>query len=456
MEQDITDDLNEVMNEINEISISDKLDTEEPKEDFGICEECGNKNTGKNWCLLCNSQRFQHNFGNWTSGNKDIDEIIQDFQSNCTTNLSFVEWIPYSQFEDIKYIDEGGFGKVYSAIWKEGFIEKWNVQQKLWEKSIGCQVALKSLNGSQNITTEFLNEFKNYSKFKHVLTVPCFGITQDPETKNYMFVMYFMEGGNLRKFLKSNFSKLSWLDKLSNLFWISGGLDHLHDKINLIHRDFHIGNILSHNQEVCLITDLGLSKPADKNGISKDSLQKVFGVIPYIAPEILSGDGNYSNASDIYGFAMIMFEIFTGIPPFYNIPHDRDLALKICNGYRPEIPSHIAIPQLLVDIMKICWDAKPERRPTIKELGVDFLNYTNNVKNEIKESEIYKQIEECNKLNLINPVDNNSSTSYEIHPLAIYTSRSFNFKNLPKPKNLNEDKNADELMTRLLKNLEIP
>ncbi|RHZ60342.1 hypothetical protein Glove_355g49 [Diversispora epigaea] len=436
-----------VVNEINEISISD----EESKKDYGICEECGNENTNKFWCLQCNSRRFQQNFGNWTSGNKDVDAIIQESQSNCTSFLSFVEWVPYSQFEDIKFIDKGGFGKVYSAIWKEGPIVKWDIRQKKWERIYGKEIALKSLNNSQNITIEFLNELKNHLKCNEAL-VPCLGITQDPETKDYMFVMTFMEGGNLRNFLKSNFSKLSWLDKLNNLFIITDGLYIIHNE-NLIHRDFHIGNILSLDIERCLITDLGLSKPADETGISKDSKQKVFGVIPYIAPEVLSGGDNCSKASDVYSFAMIMFEILTGIPPFYDIPHDKDLALKICNGYRPEIPSHIAIPQLLVDIMKRCWDAKPERRPTIKELGVDFLNYTKYVKNEIKESEIYKQIEECNRLNLTNPVDNNNtnrSTSYDTHPSAIYTSRGFNFKNLPKPKNLNEnnDKNTNELTTK--------
>ncbi|RHZ60310.1 hypothetical protein Glove_355g81 [Diversispora epigaea] len=451
-----TNNLNEVVNEINEISISDKLGTEEtPKVDYGkygICEECGNKNTGKNWCLQCNSQHFQRNFGNWTSENKDIDVIIQESQSNCTNYLSFVEWVPYSQFEDIKYIDKGGFGKIYSAIWNEGPIQKWNIQQKKWERIYKKEVALKSLNNSQNITTEFLNEFKNHLKCNEAI-VPCFGITQDPETKNYIFVMGFMKGGNLRNFLKSNFFKLSWLDKLNSLLVISSGLYNIHNEINLIHQDFHIGNILSINNEICLITDLGLSKPADETGISKDSKQKIFGVIPYIAPEVLSGDDNYSKASDIYGFAMIMFEVLTGIPPFYNVPHDIDLVLKICNGYRPEIPSNIVIPQLLVDIMKRCWDAKSEQRPTAFELFDDFDNYKTNLEDEVKESEIYKQIEECNRLNLINPVDNNNtnnSTSYEMHPSAIYTSRGFNFENLPKPKNLNENdnKNMNELTTK--------
>ncbi|RHZ78538.1 hypothetical protein Glove_162g65 [Diversispora epigaea] len=542
MEKNTENDLNEVVNRINEISISNSSDTDSSEDEYGICEECGNENTNEDWCLKCNSQHFQQNFGNWKSGNKDVDEIIQESQSNCTGTLSFIEWIPYSKFEDIKYIDKGGFGKIYSAIWKEGPIKKWNIQQKQWERSDNEEVALKSLNNSQNITAEFLNEFKNHLTCNESLAVQYFGITQDLETKNYMFVMPFFKGGNLRNFLKSNFSKLSWLDKLENLFVISCGLYSMHNDINLIHRDLHTGNILSFDHESSFITDLGLSKPADeisKDGeqkvfgvipyiapevlsgdgnyskasdiysfamimfeiltgippfyniphdrdlalkiylhtgnilsfdhessfitdlglskpadeISKDGEQKVFGVIPYIAPEVLSGDGNYSKASDIYSFAMIMFEILTGIPPFYNIPHDRDLALKICNGYRPEIPSNIAIPQLMVDMMKRCWDAKPEQRPTAKELVIDFDNYTDNIRYWVKESEIWKQIEECGGLNLTNQADNNnanSSTSYEIHPSAIYTSRCFNFKNLPKPKNLNENenKNTNELTTK--------
>ena len=159
MEQNTTtNNLNEVVNEINEISISDKSDTEEPEKDYGICEECGNKNTYEDWCLQCNSQRFQQNFGNWTSGNKDVDAIIQEFQSNCTAFYCLAEWVPYSQFEDIKYIDKGGFGKIYSAIRKEGIIKKWDIQQKQWERLRNYKVALKSLNNSQNITIKFLNE----------------------------------------------------------------------------------------------------------------------------------------------------------------------------------------------------------------------------------------------------------------------------------------------------------
>ncbi|RHZ84570.1 hypothetical protein Glove_79g29 [Diversispora epigaea] len=126
LNQITANNLNEVVNEINEFSISD----EESEKDYGICEECGNENTDENWCLKCNSQRFQQNFGNWTSGNKDVDAIIQESQSNSTNLHLFVEWVPYSQFEDIKYIDKGGFGKIYSAIWKEEPIVSWDIRKK--------------------------------------------------------------------------------------------------------------------------------------------------------------------------------------------------------------------------------------------------------------------------------------------------------------------------------------
>jgi hypothetical protein len=34
-------------------------------------------------CQPCNAKRFKENFKNWTSGNKDIDELIQYSQLNA-------------------------------------------------------------------------------------------------------------------------------------------------------------------------------------------------------------------------------------------------------------------------------------------------------------------------------------------------------------------------------------
>ena len=47
----------------------------------------------------------------------------------------------------------------------------------------------------------------------------------------------------------------------------------------------------------------------------KDDTNEIFGVIPYLAPEVLTGKP-YTKKSDVYSFGMIMWEFTTGKKPF--------------------------------------------------------------------------------------------------------------------------------------------
>ncbi|GBC54193.2 kinase-like domain-containing protein [Rhizophagus irregularis DAOM 181602=DAOM 197198] len=92
-----------------------------------------------------------------------------------------------------------------------------------WER-ISRKVALKSLNNSSNnISNDFLNEIKYYisGHFHASNTVICFGITQDPNTKDYMMVLDYHEGGNLRNTLVKG---LDYKIKIRYLFQIIDGL----------------------------------------------------------------------------------------------------------------------------------------------------------------------------------------------------------------------------------------
>ncbi|RHZ76608.1 hypothetical protein Glove_195g19 [Diversispora epigaea] len=122
----------------------------------------------------------------------------------------------------------------------------------------------------------------------------------------------------------------------------------------------------------------------------------------YIAPEVLSGEKEYTKAADIYSFGIIAYEMITGFPPYPDLPHD--LATKICNGngLRPKIPFHT--PKLITRI--------------------------------IMYSEIRIQIENSEKLFKNQGLKNLTTTpfNYQTPRQAIYTSR-LDFSNLPKPKN---------------------
>src|ERR1700730_4503541 len=205
--------------------------------------------------------------------------------------------------------------------------------------------------------------------------VRCYGITKDPETNNFMMVMEYAQNGSLRQHLNNSFNSLNWNNKIFNLNSISAGLMGIHNK-GLIHHDFHCGNILNSKQAdkskslYSLITDLGLCRPANVE-TSQNNNKQIYGVLPYVAPEVLRGK-EYTQASDIYGFGIIAYEVCTGYPPYHDIDHDDSLAIRICNGQRPN--SNYKIPQLILDIIKQCWDADPLKRPKARELS-NLFNY---------------------------------------------------------------------------------
>ena len=160
--------------------------------------------------------------------------------------------------------------------------------------------------------------------------------------------------------------------------------------------------------------------------------------MPYIAPEVLRGKG-YTQASDIYGFGIIAYEVCTGFPPYHDIAHDEFLAAKICQGLRPK--SNYSIPQLILDIIQQCWDADPLKRPKAGELYelFDKLNDKTEKSSDYEENSlINQQIREADEINKQLPpltIPSTNILSYSTHPKAIYTSRLLDFKNLPEAKN---------------------
>src|ERR1043165_5772224 len=112
------------------------------------------------WCKECVPSCI---IEGWTSGNSEIDDFIKDTIYNAKKHYGyplFLEWVPFDRFEDIKQIGEGGFAKVYSAKWIDGPAEYKRQDDGSWKKSEPkpITVALKRLNGSQNMSADFLNE----------------------------------------------------------------------------------------------------------------------------------------------------------------------------------------------------------------------------------------------------------------------------------------------------------
>jgi len=234
----------------------------------------------------------------------------------------------------------------------------------------------------------------------------------------------------LRQYLGDNFVEIDWDRRISMLLDIAKGLKDIHDH-EYVHRDFHSGNILlnlsksfveeegeeAQNYDI-LISDLGMGIPANEFSNSS-STKKHYGVIPYIAPEILFNSNNdelYTKASDIYSFAMIMWELTSGRSPFVHFAHDENLIGKIIDGLRPEIIK--GTPKFYLDLMEKCWNHFPFKRPNINEI-IDIIESWKLNPELIEAAEIDRQeMIKSNYSVLLN--------TYKLHPEAVYFSRILN------------------------------
>ncbi|GES87604.1 kinase-like domain-containing protein [Rhizophagus clarus] len=444
---------NQVVSEFNELNIFDR-NSNSLKINH---ENCYDPDNYKFWCKECVPRCI---IEGWTSGNDDVDNFIKDTIYNVSHNFEdpfFLEWVPFDRFENMKQIGEGGFAKVYSATWIDGKAVYYKQDDGSWIKKEPepIEVALKRLNGSQNMSSDFLNELKTCWNFyikSHAVCLKLYGITRDPKTKEFIMIMQFADEGNLRSILSSNFNNISWHDKIKYLCQSAIDLKNLHS-MGFFHKDFHSGNILNLDNE-SYISDFGLSGPSNE----QKSDNKIYGVLPYIAPEVLNGEP-YTLCSDIYSFGVVMAELSSGKPSFHNRKHDTSLALDICNGLRPEFGK--GTPEIYKKLAHRCMNANPNQRPAANELqGIlgNWWGYKDNEKYGYKAKEVEAAFDEADK------EIPNILTSYEKNSDAIYTSRAFTFKNLSKPINssfisalyLNDEEDNKDCQDSQLIDLEVP
>ncbi|KAK1419590.1 hypothetical protein QVD17_28794 [Tagetes erecta] len=208
-------------------------------------------------------------------------------------------------------IGEGGFGPVYKGVLEDG-----------------REIAVKRLSEtSQQGLDEFRNEVICIAKLQHRNLVKLLGYCIH---QNELILIYeYMANKSLDRFLfdETKSLMLNWPQRFNIIHGIARGVLYLHQdsRLQIIHRDLKVGNILLDNDMNPKISDFGLARKFVGHDTSTKT-KKVVGTYGYISPEY-AVHGRFSIKSDVFSFGVLVLEIVSGMrnKEFSNGDHSDNL-----------------------------------------------------------------------------------------------------------------------------------
>ncbi|KDO28105.1 TKL protein kinase [Saprolegnia parasitica CBS 223.65] len=154
-----------------------------------------------------------------------------------------------------------------------------------------------------------------------------------------------------------------WFDtgaSIKILHDVASGMRYLHGH-EILHRALTTDTIHLSSGNVAKISNLEFARQR-----AAAAAMTNIGIPFYAAPEILTGATNYTTKVDVYSFAMLIVEVVTKKEPYANVdaPEATILEHVVQKHYRPVFDRSAKWPADLFDLMKECWSADPEKRPT--------------------------------------------------------------------------------------------
>ncbi|CEF68204.1 Tyrosine-protein kinase Fps85D [Strongyloides ratti] len=259
-------------------------------------------------------------------------------------------------------IGRGNFAIVYKAAFTNNVSQVMDVAIKVAIMDTADETNMK------NAKDDLLKEAKIMSFLVHDNVIHFFGIACD--NPPVILVMELCPGGALSSHLKREEKNISDLEKSLFCYEICKGCAFLHSK-EIIHRDLAARNCLISQDGIIKISDFGLSRMTTELKQESFWSQKI--PLAWMAPETLVHNPKYSEKSDIWSFAVVLFEIFSnGAKPWPDM-EPKKMATLIRKIKLWDMPS--GTPKFVLDVVNRIFKFDPLVRPDFKELAVIFKNY---------------------------------------------------------------------------------
>ncbi|KAI6189699.1 Tyrosine-protein kinase receptor [Aphelenchoides bicaudatus] len=258
-------------------------------------------------------------------------------------------------------IGHGAFGEVY-----EGFFNLDGSFRKVAVKTL-------PIDSNPEVDCDFETEARLLNQFNHPNVVKFFGVSFEQQPK--MIILEYMEGGDLRNFLRECRPKpttpvdepqfLCMPDLLHMALDVAHGCAYL-ENAKFIHRDIAARNCLLTTRgrdRIVKIGDFGMARDIYSAEYRKGG--RAFLAVKWMPPEAFL-DGIFNSKTDVWSF----------MP--YTLKQNQEVMQLVVSGGRLEPP--IGVPDEIYEEMLCCWNTEPNERPNFDQIVEFFTNCTNDAR----------------------------------------------------------------------------
>jgi hypothetical protein len=291
-------------------------------------------------------------------------------------------------------IEEGHYGRVNRAIWHGGTLVAVKVMKEFATTYNQLRRTLERLgrmytdldNNNNNADTDavrelerkrdalvadasemrkaFRREAEMLCRLRHPNVVLFVGACS--ELPDLMLVTEFVARGSLFHVLHRHNVVLDYATKLYMALGAACGVQYLH-RCGILHRDLKSGNLLVSSDNTVKVSDFGLARFSRSFADGRKRQRVSVLDVRIQAPEVLrSGRKEYTVKSDVYSFALLLWELAERREPFRNLELAQLVNGVVKHRLRPTLPNNVRAEYS--SLVEACWHHDAERRPTFDEI----------------------------------------------------------------------------------------
>jgi HEAT repeat protein/tRNA A-37 threonylcarbamoyl transferase component Bud32 len=287
--------------------------------------------------------------------NQDLARVVKENESK-TERLDIATLKPgdviEGRYKFIEKIGKGAFGTVL-------LMEDTVVEERLILKFLNPNVA-----SDEEMMKRFVHELRYSRKITHknVIRIYDFLYIQG----NYAISMEYFPSHTLGgEIINEKPVELKRAVKFG--IDIATGMAVAH-QAGIVHRDLKPANVLIDNDSLLKIVDFGVAAAQSQGDTQLTKTGYVIGSPKYMAPEQILGK-KVDERADIYSLGVILYELFTGVPPYSRGDHMSVMYQHVQGKARQPIEINRELPPELNTLVMKCMSLdKAKRAQTMDEL----------------------------------------------------------------------------------------